>query len=75
MKDKNFTYINEYYGRNLKCGDIVRIAGSCSEAFGSLEYGNSHVFVKVLGKVQGGYHPNDIQLIKEWEKELMEKKQ
>ena len=65
MKDKNFTYVNESYGKNFKHGMIVKIGGSCTEQFGSLEYGDSRVYARIMGKVQGPFHPNDVEEFKE----------
>lgn len=61
MKDKNFTYINEHYGKNFKANKIVRVSGE----LGILEYGDNYAWVKMESGEIRNYHPNDIELVGE----------
>lgn len=59
MKDKKFTYINDYYKRNFKHGMVVRALGE----LGTAEYGNQYVYVRIMGKIRN-FHPNDVEEVK-----------
>ena len=55
MKDKNFTYINESYGRKFKAGQKVIALGKD----GILMYGDNYCHVRTCEGILP-YHPNDV---------------
>ena len=61
MKDKDFTYINDYYGKKFKANKIVRASGE----LGVLLYGDNYAWVKMENGEIRNYHPSDVNVLED----------
>ena len=59
MKDKKFTYINEYYKKDFSANKVVRASGE----LGVLLYGDNYCWIRMENGEIRNYHPNDVELV------------
>jgi hypothetical protein len=59
--DKEFKYINNFYGKKFKAGLKARALGK----EGVLAYGDNYVYLFFGKQVSAPFHPNDVELVEE----------